>query len=743
MNISLGPWLFITQRCLITSSKAERELDPLSFKLLNYFVVNDTRIISRQELVEQVWQQSFVDDNAINRAISELRKQLSHPELKSGIIKTHYRKGYSLTVAVIHDVEDEKTAPDTSLKNGCDEQVIQNKESKDVAITSQIAEPTFTSNSPQSAVSSSIETVDIPLLPSSDNRLLWVIGALVILVILLVVYVFGINNDNGKVTIDKSAIHVENSELSKNYSFSVTSATWNTGGESNPLVSSDKVFFAYSNIHQGEVKTYVKRLSDQAQIVLEVPDYSIGGLSWQLGQSKLLTLQVNLTRKECYYVLFDIAQFPDIKAPQRLTTCDVVKNGYAQLDKEGEKLYFTQIDEGFSGAAIYQYDIKKQRAKVLVAPSDNPYGVTQVRLSPDGRYLAYLWAQIKAPMKVYLMDLTTRENSLLYEMETEHFNFSLNWFSGSKHLLVNELGELLKINIINQSIERIALPDGLIPFYAALEFDNQLLFSQSDTQQYQLIKGEQVFSGKEAIYGSPHESESSDFYPEASKAKDDLFYFVSRRTGNHQIWRSFHGELTQITWLEDDFLLGELHLSIDGERLLFMRDSKLHLLDFKSNRVRVIDELKHVDIVDVAWGDKPHLFYVMSVDDDSKQLLRVDLMTRELDKLDIYNAEQLYDDGLGTVYYLSNKALINVLSGQRISLDIPDSGLVFGDVNQRYFYSTDALSRVYRVSLSSGVVERAKVPFRQRNFSVADDDTIIFTKRQFKNTSIKRVSWQE
>ena len=62
----------------------KRELDPLSFKLLEYFIQNNERIITRQELIEQFWQKGFVDDNAINRAISDLRKTLKS-ELEPGL----------------------------------------------------------------------------------------------------------------------------------------------------------------------------------------------------------------------------------------------------------------------------------------------------------------------------------------------------------------------------------------------------------------------------------------------------------------------------------------------------------------------------------------------------------------------------------------------------------------------------------------------------------------------------------
>ena len=100
MRYVFGPWIFDTTRCLLQAEAIECELDPLSFKLLSYFINQEHRIVSREELIEQVWQQNFVDDNAINRAISDLRKQLKTNDYKAQIIKTHYRKGYSFQLQV-------------------------------------------------------------------------------------------------------------------------------------------------------------------------------------------------------------------------------------------------------------------------------------------------------------------------------------------------------------------------------------------------------------------------------------------------------------------------------------------------------------------------------------------------------------------------------------------------------------------------------------------------------------------
>lgn len=741
VNVKLGPWLFIRQRCLIMSDGIERELDPLSFKLLSYFVGNETRIVTRQELVEQVWQQSFVDDNAINRAISELRKQLSHPELKSGMIKTHYRKGYSLTVdvmpvAIANDGQQAEGSCIQPQKNDVEtlgvnkgSETLENDAHDDALLNPKVVLPTY-------SPAPNIETAIV-------NKMTLVLTSVIALLLIVVGYLWFTETETTQLSMPLNRAMTKVETPTKHYEFSVTSATWNQGAESNPLLSSNKEFFAYSNIYQGVVNTHVKRSSDQAEVILKVPDYQVGGLSWQAGKNRLLTQLVNIDRKECHYALFDLTAFPELMPPTKLKSCSSVRNGYGQLDRDANYLYYTELVQGFAGAAIYQYDLKTHRAKILVPPSDNPSGAVQLRLSTDGRFLAYLKAQIKAPMRLYIIDLITQETRLLHQMSAEHLNFSLNWFDDGKHLLVNELNELIKINVESKVVETVKLPEKIKPFYSALEFDNQLLLAQQNLQQYQLVMGRHLFSDTASKFDYLHATDSSDFFPEIAKSEQHRHYFVSNRTGHNQIWLSDNKELQQLTYFDDAAKLKRLTVSPDGKRLLFLRDNEIAFLELATKEVHSITELSDASITAMKWGSKPQWIYFTSVANDQKQLARFDLMTRQITSIEATDIKKLLTDGLGNVFYLADKRLVNVESGLEYAVTLPITGLVFVNMSEKYLYGTDALKSFYRMSLATGKVENIAIPFRQRDFSVVDDNTIIFTKRQYNNTSIKRVSWQE
>ncbi|GMM85556.1 hypothetical protein MTsN2n4_27830 [Pseudoalteromonas sp. MTN2-4] len=117
-EVKFGAWTLDPKRQTIFDGEVTRELEPLLFKILCYLIINDGQVIIRQNLIDDVWCQKYVDDNAINRAMSELRKILKSDIQKGIVVKTHYRKGYSffLEPEIIYHEEQltEEVRPNTT-----------------------------------------------------------------------------------------------------------------------------------------------------------------------------------------------------------------------------------------------------------------------------------------------------------------------------------------------------------------------------------------------------------------------------------------------------------------------------------------------------------------------------------------------------------------------------------------------------------------------------------------------------
>ncbi|MCJ8274427.1 MAG: winged helix-turn-helix domain-containing protein, partial [Psychrosphaera sp.] len=70
--------------------------EPSVFNLLLYFCVQDGEIISRDQMITDVWKGRVVSDNAINRKIYQLRKELAMLDSENEYIETVTKYGYRL-----------------------------------------------------------------------------------------------------------------------------------------------------------------------------------------------------------------------------------------------------------------------------------------------------------------------------------------------------------------------------------------------------------------------------------------------------------------------------------------------------------------------------------------------------------------------------------------------------------------------------------------------------------------------
>ena len=75
------------------SNGIDFELSKTEIRLLKYLVENEGVILSREKLIDYVWQnQMFVDENALSVAIKRLRDKVDNGEAK--LIHTVYGLGY-------------------------------------------------------------------------------------------------------------------------------------------------------------------------------------------------------------------------------------------------------------------------------------------------------------------------------------------------------------------------------------------------------------------------------------------------------------------------------------------------------------------------------------------------------------------------------------------------------------------------------------------------------------------------
>src|SRR5262245_26792590 len=87
--------------------RAGREvlLEPKSFDVLVFLVEHRDRLVTKEELLDHVWHDTFVTPNVLTRAVAQLRKALGDEAREAHIIETAARRGYRFIAPVTEGPE--------------------------------------------------------------------------------------------------------------------------------------------------------------------------------------------------------------------------------------------------------------------------------------------------------------------------------------------------------------------------------------------------------------------------------------------------------------------------------------------------------------------------------------------------------------------------------------------------------------------------------------------------------------
>jgi len=99
-RLLVGDWLVKLNGLSIQRKHQHKDLDSKVMQLLIYLVNNRERVVSRNELLDKLWENQVVADDVLNVAMSNLRKALGDDFKTPIYIKTLPRKGYQLIAPV-------------------------------------------------------------------------------------------------------------------------------------------------------------------------------------------------------------------------------------------------------------------------------------------------------------------------------------------------------------------------------------------------------------------------------------------------------------------------------------------------------------------------------------------------------------------------------------------------------------------------------------------------------------------
>lgn len=115
-RFKLGEWTVSPSDCTIKNADTVESIEPKTMDLLVLLARANGELVTRQEIMQSIWQGRYVTDYALNNLVSSLRKYLATDNNKE-YIKTRPKRGYKLTSPVEMLPEDDSGVDSAKTSN--------------------------------------------------------------------------------------------------------------------------------------------------------------------------------------------------------------------------------------------------------------------------------------------------------------------------------------------------------------------------------------------------------------------------------------------------------------------------------------------------------------------------------------------------------------------------------------------------------------------------------------------------
>lgn len=348
-TVQIGDWRFLPRRHVLHRDDEQRRLPRRLALILAELARAPGVTVERGTLLEAAWQRRGVDEEALSRAVAELRQALGDDAREPRYIETIPKGGYRLIATVVLE-------PEAALRHGDDA----------ASAPESINPPAVTPGA----------TAKRPLSPQA--RAPWLVVAVLLMLVTLSVALWPRNEHTSKTPSSWTA-----ARLAREHPF--LSAA---GAERDPRFSTDDRWLAFVRREPGATgaNVWVAQRDGAAARVITAEDGYYASPVFVPGSSDLT--YERRTENRC-----DVWRQPLFShdPPQRLTAC-AVRADASGLDwsRDGKRLVLVVPGVTANTSGIALLDIGANTPHLLTATegADGPDALP--RFSPDGRYIAFV-----------------------------------------------------------------------------------------------------------------------------------------------------------------------------------------------------------------------------------------------------------------------------------------------------------------------------------------------------------------
>jgi Tol biopolymer transport system component/DNA-binding winged helix-turn-helix (wHTH) protein len=483
------------------------ELTPKGFELLTVMIENHGRLLGKEELMDKIWADSFVEESNLTFNIRQLRKILGDDAQAPKYIKTVRSHGYRFIADVKRISQEDEYKPIEEIKAKEDISVEENEPKEN--ITQIVSQPAEVALSEQPKV-----------LPKTRNFLAPVFVASVILLV-------------GAAVINSWYARSETSQTSAPIlSAPFASEKLSTNGQVRfAAVSPDGKNVVYTNsASNGEVSIWLRQLEtgDNREIIPPSEnlyydlEFSPDGNT--LYFSRLPRLEDEPT------ALYRVSTFGGI--PQKIVNDAFGRVG---ISPDGKRISFNRRPRSENEySSLWIADSADGGNERKLASRSSPLHISDSDFSPDGKRIVFSVGQAGNKANEFGLAEVDLETGKEREFTTEKF-----YVITSLACLPDDSGLLLtafKFPDNNFRVWKVSAPGGEATPLTKVSEHYEFLSIDKDATKVVSIQAKETFDIRLVNLDNPSEIRNLADGGSASFAPDGKIYFSSTMSGNHEIW---------------------------------------------------------------------------------------------------------------------------------------------------------------------------------------------------------------
>lgn len=529
------------QKKHLTFQEKVISLTPKEFDILLFLIENRSRVVGKEEILDAVWKETFVEEATLTRNISWLRKKIAERAGETfTVIETLPKRGYRF-FPEIEKNENLLIFEEETLQNIQIEEIIEiedlSNEEKGFYNNDFLSKP------------KSVGVSDVKLLPEKRKTrrfsIIWLLPVFLILGLGFFIFYSSFFASKEAKTIIASQI---------------TPFSGLPGREITPSFSPDgkQIVFAWDGgIEGGNFDIYVKMIGSGNPIRLTQ------------SESEDLNPVFSPDGKEIAFVRVfpehcEIIAVPALGGAERKI---YEKASYASISfsPDGKNLAVADLDYSQNEAGIYLLDARTGEKKRLTKP-DAPAVDHTPRFSPDGKNLAFIRYFNSFKREIFVVSADGGEPRQITDDNVRIYG--LTWNFDNENLFFTSFRDTNQLNLWqistnNASEPKIISTSGKNLNYPAISPDGKTIAFVEETSD---INIHEISSENKSrpIVRSSRDDHSPQFSPDGK-----LIVFASDRTGNYEIWIAESSGENQRQLTDMKSSAGSPRFSPDGKFIIY------------------------------------------------------------------------------------------------------------------------------------------------------------------------------